>query len=60
MHEHDSKTLKATLPSADENRKMSILTAVVDRGYRGYRGCKGKVDVDIILPSIFQHSTKHI
>ncbi|MCK5894791.1 MAG: hypothetical protein KAG53_10395, partial [Endozoicomonadaceae bacterium] len=47
VHEHDAKTLKAVLASADENRKMPALTAVVDRGYRG---CKRKVHVEIILP----------
>ena len=48
VHEHDSKMLEVALASADENRKMPVLTAVVDRGYRG---CKRKVDVEIILPS---------
>ena len=48
VHEHDSKTLKAALASADANRKMPVLTAVVDRGYRG---CKRKVEVEVILPS---------
>ena len=35
VHEHDSKTLKTVLASADENRKIPVLTAVVDQGYRG-------------------------
>ena len=48
VHEYDFKTLKAALESADENRKMPVLTAVVDQGYRG---CKRKVDAEIILPS---------
>lgn len=47
-HEHDSKTLKAVLDSADENRKTPVSTAVVDRGYKG---CKRKVDAEVILPS---------
>ena len=47
-HEHDSKTLKAALDSANENRKMPVSTAVVDRGYRG---SKRKVEAEVILPS---------
>ena len=48
VYEHDSKTLKAALALADENRKMPVLTAVIDRGYKG---CKRKVEVEVILPS---------
>ena len=47
-HEHDSKTLKAALDSANENRTTPVSTAVVDRGYKG---CKRKVDAEVILPS---------
>ena len=47
-HEHDSKTLKAALQSANENRETPVVTAVVDRGYRG---CKRTVDAEVILPS---------
>jgi len=47
-HEHDSKTLKAALDSANENRKSPVSTAVVDRGYKG---CKRKVEAEVILPS---------
>ncbi len=47
-HEHDSRTLKSALASANENRKTLVTTAVVDRGYKG---CKRKVDVEVILPS---------
>lgn len=47
-HEHDSKTLKAALASANENRQTPVGTAVVDRGYKG---CKRTVDIEVILPS---------
>lgn len=48
-HEHDSKTLKAALDSANENRTTPVSTAVVDRGYKG---CKRKVEAEVILPSV--------
>ena len=35
VHEHDSKTLKAALSSAQSTRDKPIELAVVDRGYRG-------------------------
>ena len=35
VHEHDSKTLKAALASAQSTRDKPIELAVVDRGYRG-------------------------
>jgi IS5 family transposase len=48
QHEHDSKTLEAALKSANENRRKPVSTTVVDRGYRG---CKRKVEAEVILPS---------
>ena len=46
-HEHDSKTLKAALASANENRKTPVEMAVVDRGYQG---AKKQVDIEVLLP----------
>ncbi|MFT6030207.1 MAG: IS5 family transposase [Oleiphilaceae bacterium] len=34
LHEHDSKTLKASLSHAERSRQTPIQTAVADRGYR--------------------------
>jgi IS5 family transposase len=48
-HVHDSKTLDAALDSANENRETPITSAVVDRGYRG---CKRKVEAEVILPGV--------
>lgn len=48
IHEHDSKTLKAALASAEHNRQTPIKTAVADRGYRG---SKRSVKPEVILPS---------
>lgn len=46
-HVHDSKTLKPAIEAANRNRQTPIATAAVDRGYRG---CKRKVKVEVIIP----------
>ncbi|KAF7275119.1 hypothetical protein GWI33_012166, partial [Rhynchophorus ferrugineus] len=48
VREHDSKCLVAALENAHLNRTTQISTAVLDRGYKG---CKSKVDIEVILPS---------
>ena len=50
VHEHDSKTLKAALASAQSTRDKPIKLAVVDRGYRG---AKKHIPhhMDLLLPS---------
>ena len=50
VHEHDSKTLKAALASAQSTRDKPIELAVVDRGYRG---AKKHIPhhMDLLLPS---------
>jgi len=46
-HEHDSKTLKLALDAASTNRQKPVVTAVVDRGYKG---CQHTVDAEVTLP----------
>lgn len=46
-HEHDSKTLKVALNSANSHRQTPVSTVVVDRGYKG---CKRLVQAEVILP----------
>ena len=46
-HVHDSNTLKPALEAANKNRQAPIEAAVVDRGYRG---CKRKVNAEVIIP----------
>lgn len=50
-HTHDSKTLEAALAISNRMRETAIKCAVVDRGYRGYRGAKKQVAIDVLLPS---------
>jgi len=42
-NEHDSKTLKAALASANKHRTKPIIEAICDRGYRGKKEVDGTV-----------------
>jgi IS5 family transposase len=42
-NEHDSKTLKAALKSANQHRTKPIIEAICDRGYRGKKEVDGTV-----------------
>ena len=48
-NEHDSKTLKAALQSANANRTLPVKEAICDRGYRGAKEVEGAV---ISIPGI--------
>lgn len=65
-NQHDSKTLKAALESAQSNRRKPIKMAVVDRGYRGAKKHIPK-EIEVLLPSpplkrdsVYQRQKKRI
>ena len=49
-HQHDSKTLKSALKTAQSNRTKPIKLVVVDRGYRGTKQHIPE-EIDVLLPS---------